>query len=152
MRHCKRLAFLLAMTGLLGCGEGSRRFEYVLIKGKVTLDGKPLALKSVCLHPEECTSGLGAQGLTAEDGSVNLVAVVGGATEVIKGAIPGRYRVTISDIELEAGSPQDLQASQPRKPTIAIPSVYSSVDTTPVRLEVAPDMNDVVIELKSKGR
>jgi hypothetical protein len=148
----KRIALLLALIGLLGCVEGSRHFEYVPVQGKVTLDGKPLALKSVCLHPEEGTSGFGAQGLTAEDGSVDLVAVVGGATEVIKGAVPGRYRVTISDAEVDPGSPQDLQGLRPRKPAIAIPSVYSSSDTTPLRLEVTRDMQDVVLELKSKGR
>lgn len=152
MRFRNRIAFSVALAVLVGCGGDTRPFEYVPVHGKVTLDGKPLTLKNVFFHPEEGVQGLGAKALTAADGSVELEAVVGGATEVIKGAVPGSYRVTVSNVEIDPGSPEGLQQPQNLKAAIKIPSVYSSADTTPLRIDVTRDMKDVVIELKSKGR
>jgi hypothetical protein len=149
-RNCATL--LLGLTVLAGCGGSSRPSEYVPVRGMVTLDGKPLPLKSICLYPEEGTAGLGAKALTKEDGSVELEAVVGGATKVIKGVVPGKYRVTVSNLEPDLGDPEALHTSHVRKPSITIPSVYSSSDSTPLNIEVTQGMSDIVLELSSKKR
>jgi hypothetical protein len=143
---------LLAVLALAGCGGGASRFEYIAVRGVVTLDGKPLPLKTVFLYPEEGTQGLGAKALTDRDGLFEPEAVVGGATEVIRGAVPGFYRITVADFEIDRGAPESLQQQHLPKSAVKVPPVYSSADTTPLRLEVTPDMKDVVIELKSKGR
>ncbi|MCE9631297.1 MAG: hypothetical protein K8S94_11375 [Planctomycetia bacterium] len=152
MTFFNKTTLLLALTVLVGCGGGKGRFEYVPVRGKVTLDDNPAQLKNVFFYPEEGTQGLGAKALTHEDGSFELEAVVGGATEVTKGAVPGIYRITVTDFTIERGAPEELQQPQTRKPALKVPSIYSSSDTTPLRLEVTRDMQDVVLELKSKGR
>jgi hypothetical protein len=152
MNRLRQTALLLAVTVLVGCGVGKSRLEYIPVRGTVTLDGKPLSIKNVFLFPEQGVEGLGAKALTNKDGAFELEAVVGGATEVIKGAVAGKYLVVVSDFTIDPGTPEGLQQPQPNTPAVRVPSVYSSADTTPLRLEVSPHMNDVVIELKTMGR
>ena len=152
MRFHISLILLFTLTTLVGCGSSKDHFEYIPVRGSVMLDGKPLPMKSVILFPEEGTSGLGSKGLTNDDGSLELDAVVGGATKVIKGAVPGSYRVMVLDFQIDPGSDEGLQQVQTDRPAAKVPSIYSSSDTTPLRLEVTRDMQDVVLELKSKGR
>jgi hypothetical protein len=152
MNRLNQTALLLAVTVLVGCGVGKSRFEYIPVRGTVTLDGKPLSIKNIFLFPEKGVEGLGSKALTNKDGAFELEAVVGGATAVIKGAVAGKYLVVVSDFTIDPGTPEDIQQPQPTTPAVRVPSVYSSADTTPLRLEVTPDMKDVAFELKSKAR
>jgi hypothetical protein len=132
----------------LGCG-GRSLPELLPVRGTLMLDGKPLADKSVVFWPEEGTPGNGSQARSEADGSFELIAVIGGSVTIVKGARLGTYRVTVSDIEefREDGIPA------PRLPGGAVarlPDKYLSAATSPFRVEVAHDMSEVVLDLKSK--
>lgn len=138
----------VCVGGFLGCGVRSIP-ELVPVRGRLTLDGKPLAAKSVVFSPEEGTPGNGSQGQTQTDGSFDLVAVIGGSVKIVKGARLGHYRVTVSDVEefREDGTPLPPASG---RATSRIPDKYLSAATSPLRVEVIKDMPDVLLDMKSK--
>lgn len=152
----------LALFLCVGCGPSGP--ELVPVTGKVTLDGQPLGLKNIYFSPEEGTSGAGAGGNSKADGTFELLAVVGGAVEDLKGAPVGKYKVVVaepmfpiesemavqgasSEPEVAMGLPQPVKKSD----KLAIPSIYSNKDTTPLRAEVKSGGTELTIELTSKG-
>lgn len=157
----RRLALGAVLTAFLatGCGDGGP--PLVSVHGKVTLDGKPLARKSVRFVPEPGTPGVGAGANTGEDGSYTLLAVRPGATRDTPGVPPGKYRVVVSEpvfpIEASAapeadGSPAPaigLPDARPRKKP-SIPAAYGSPDTTKLHVEVKPDGGVIDLALSSK--
>lgn len=141
---------IVLMATLTGCSQGVDP-ELVPVRGTLTLDASPAAMKDVTFVPESGTPGSGASGRTQADGTFELVAIVGGATRVMKGARPGGYRVVVAQPELYDlnGTPQPLP---PDVKAMQIPAVYSGFDSTPLRVEVTEGMSDVVLELSSKKR
>lgn len=103
----------------------------------------------VVFLPLPGTPGRGAVGRTGTDGRFEMVAVVGGATRVLKGARPGRYRVVLAEPELYApdGTPQPRPKSAG---TVAIPQRYMAPTASPLEVEVIAGMPDVVLDLQSK--
>jgi len=158
-----RFGMLLGLTvTTIGCGPSGP--DLVPVRGTLTLDGQPLGQKNLYFSPEAGTPGLGAGGNTNSDGSFELLAVVGGALNDMKGAQVGKYRVVVSEpmfpIETEMqvqgqGSEPEVAIGLPQapkrgeKPTI--PSAYSNKETTPLVVEVKAGENDLVIELTSKS-
>jgi hypothetical protein len=151
-------ALLLAV----GCGPSGP--ELVPVTGQVTLDGQPLGLKNLYFSPVTGTAGAGAGGNSKADGTFELLAVVGGATEDMKGAPVGQYKVVVAEpmfpIEAEMavqgeGSEPEVAIGLPQAPKrgekLAIPPVYSNKDTTPLQVEVKPGGGELLIELSSKG-
>jgi len=117
------------------------------VHGRVTLDGKPLAGKTVKFIPDAGTPGQGAGATTNAEGRYTLLAARPGATKDRPGAPAGSYRVVV----VEPMFPVDLpvQRSDDPKPIPAvgppaswvrkkqdIPALYTSPDTTPLRVEV----------------
>ncbi|MCC6508698.1 MAG: hypothetical protein IT423_06305 [Pirellulaceae bacterium] len=166
MRRLSLIALCLAQLFLYaGCGSG---VKVVPVTGTVTLDGKPLPLKSVYFFPDRSSvsEGNGAGGYSDPQGKYYLIANLGGETTDTKGAPPGKYRVTVTEpaIPLTEESFKDMTAtpaaegdvpaaaiglpSRPQKRTI--PAVYSSADTTPLVVEVPKEGGEVNLELKSK--
>jgi hypothetical protein len=98
------------------------------VSGKVNLDGKPLAGATVTFNPVD-KGGKAAIGKTDEEGNYVL------KTGTTAGALPGKYRVTIS-VKL---------ATRER-----IPAQYSDPDKTALTVEVTAKDNQLNFELASK--
>src|SRR3954452_6742255 len=97
-----RLGLLLAAAAV-GCSDGWPKL--VPVSGTVTLDGKPLAFKSVYFHPEPGTPGTGAATTTKEDGSYTLLAIRNGAMKALPGVPAGAYRVVITEPKVPIETP-----------------------------------------------
>lgn len=153
------LALLLGAALCAGCGDGGP--PVVPVKGRVTLDGKPLALKSVRFVPQAGTAGLGSGANTAADGSYTLIAVRPGATRDVLGAAPGSYRVVVTEpmfpIESVKAEPEgDVPAPAIGLPEPAarkrpvIPPVYTTPEHTPLQVEVPREGGVLDLALKSR--
>ena len=84
---------VLGTIVLTGCGDSGP--VLVPVEGTVTLNGKPLANKSLLFMPIDGTSGHGAGGSSGADGKYTLKAVVPGAIRDFPGIPTGRYRVNV---------------------------------------------------------
>ena len=85
--------FALLIAVASGCGDPGPRL--VPVSGKVTLDGVPLAHKTIQFIPETGTPGSGAGATSSADGAYELIATRGGALVDHKGACPGTYKVVV---------------------------------------------------------
>lgn len=139
---------LAALAGPLG-GCGRPLPEVVPVRGRVTVAGQPLVMMDVVLDPLPGTPGSGAVGRTGTDGRFEMVAVVGGAMRVLKGARPGRYRVALAEPELFApdGTPQSRPQSAG---SVVIPQRYMDATASPLEVEVIAGMPDLVLDVPSK--
>jgi hypothetical protein len=156
-RHYAGIGLLLAVA--VGCSDGWPKL--VPVSGKVTLDGKPLAYKSVYFHPEKGTPGTGAATTTKEDGSYTLLAIRNGALKTLPGVPAGAYRVVISEpmIPIEpppaaegpAGAPPPaVGPPAPSRKRPVIPARYNTPETTPLRAEVPPAGGTIDLLLTSR--
>lgn len=95
-----QLSFVVMFGGLslAGCGGGSsgpKLPDPVKVNGVVVLDSQPLSDATVYFVPEGGKEmGTGATGLTNASGSFELITMKGKSKQ--SGAIPGKYRVSIS--------------------------------------------------------
>jgi hypothetical protein len=154
-KGCAALGLLLLAAG---CGDGGPTL--VPVHGRVTLDGKPLAGKSVRFHPDPGTPGSGAGANTDADGNYTLLAIRPGATRDMPGVPAGAYRVVVTEpmfpIDLpvqKADDPEPVPAigrpaDIPRKRQ-AIPSIYGNPDTTPLRVEVPKNGGPIDLQLRT---
>lgn len=152
-------AYLAALLAALaaGCSDDGPRLEPV--RGRVTLDGKPLAGKTVKFVPDAGTPGQGAGATTNAEGEYTLLAARPGATRDTPGAPAGAYRVVV----VEPIFPVDLPVQNSDDPTPApaigipaparkkqeIPAVYASPETTPLRVEVPRGGGAIDLALES---
>jgi hypothetical protein len=151
------LVVLSVVLFAAGCGESGP--QLVPVHGRVTLDGKPLAGKTVKFIPEKETPGQGAGGNTDADGNYTLLAVRPGATRDRPGVPPGAYRVIVTEpmfpIDLPVQKADDstptpaigLPSEQPKKQ--AIPSSYTSPESTLLRVEVPPKGGAIDLTLRT---
>ena len=106
----------VAFLGLLpGCGEGVVEPNWpdtVPCDGTVTLDGKPLTETQVLFIPDVSTTGQGASGTTDASGKYSLSSR-NSKGEIVKGIIPGKYRVAFSRMVKPDGS---VWVSDPANP------------------------------------
>ena len=143
------LAGLLIVAGG-GCGQ-----QLTKVRGKVTLDGKPLDAAGVQFHPIG-GRGMPANGTTDSDGSFFV-----DTHSRDDGAWPGEYKVVISKYEVDPAMRQKIDPSNPKSmanayaaagkamakpPKYLVPKVYLRPDTTPLRWRV-PDDNGKTLEL-----
>lgn len=152
--------FLTVSVALMGCGPAGP--DYVPVKGVVTIDGKPLALKTVFFAPEPGTPGMGAGASTDENGAFELLAVAAGSTKDIYGALPGAYVVTVNEPMFPLGEEMAVQGlSDDPEAALgipapvntgkqAIPPVYTSPESTPLKIQILEDGGDVKLELVSR--
>ena len=140
-------ACVAAAVGVAGCGDDGPRL--VPVHGRVTLDGKPLAGKTVRFVPDPGTPGQGAGATTDAEGSYTLLATRSGATRDLPGTPAGTYRVVVVEPMFPVDLPvQDSSATEAtvaiglptveRKKKQEIPPAYTSESTTPLRVTV-PD-------------
>lgn len=143
------VAVCLAGLALVVGGCGRPLPEVVPVRGVVTVDGKPVVLMDVVFQPLPGTPGAGAVGRTGSDGRFEMVAIVGGATRVLPGARPGRYRVVFAEPELY--TPDGMPQRRPAEAgAITVPHKYMDANASPPEVEVIAGMPDVVLDLQSK--
>ena len=158
------LCALLATIVLTGCGRSIP--ELVPVEGTLSLDGEPLAYKSILFLPEEGTAGNGAGGFTNGEGKYYLLAVIFGVTSDYRGCPPGRYRVVVSepmfpitdadfgplDQEEEGDEPAPAVGPISGPAKTRIPAVYASERTTSLIVEVPESGGLLDLELISPSR
>jgi hypothetical protein len=102
----RRFVLVSLLAFLLGCGEGVVEPNWpdtVPCEGTVTLNGKPLTETQVLFIPDASTTGQGASGTTDASGKYSLSSR-NGKGEIVKGIIPGKYRVAFSRMVKPDGS------------------------------------------------
>jgi hypothetical protein len=118
-------ALVFVVSGCFQPGTGfepNRPVDYsklVPASGIVTVQGKPLANAVVMLMN---STGIPMVGETGEDGRFDL------ETGTKKGALPGKYQVTISYMVSPQGNPQGLG---PRSAMVRSPEMLDAVERVP---------------------
>ena len=145
---------LLGTMVFTGCGGSGP--ELAPVEGTLTLDGKPLANKTLVFTPIGDTSGHGAGGSSDAEGKYTLKAMVPGATRSYMGIPPGRYRVTVFEPMFPVDSSVEEDGDEPavavgpgmgnRRPDF--PGVYGT-DRSPLVYEVPESGGVINVELKS---
>jgi hypothetical protein len=139
------LAFVVAVAG---CGRSGP----VPVRGKVMLDGKPLAGASVQFIPQQ-PGGRDATGSTDANGVFRLSTL-----HRNDGAFPGKYKVVVQPpapmvLGAPAATPDDAQraaaGSKTQTPAVIVPPKYSQPDQT-VLVQEVPTGGDVLLDLKTK--
>lgn len=164
-------SLFVAIATIVGCGDSGP--VCVPVTGTLTLDGEPLAFKSLTLTPIEGTTGGGASGYSDGQGKYQVLAMVSGAVRDFNGCPPGRYRVTISepmipisDADFDAARQGELlengepaaavfMPSTPKRKKQAkgaIPSVYASSQMSPLVIDVAEGNEIIDLALASDAK
>jgi hypothetical protein len=147
-------ALVLGTIFMAGCsGSGPKLAQ---VEGTVTLDGKPLANKSLMFTPIEGTEGNGAGGSSDAAGKYTLNAMISGATRDYPGIAPGRYRVTVFDATISGDASMQDEGDEPAvavapgmaSGTSEIPRIYGT-DQSPLILDVPESGGKLDVELKS---
>jgi hypothetical protein len=153
MRKRNGLLLTLALAAALAAGCG----KTAAVKGRVTLDGKPVSAATVLFVPEDSEAGRPASGMTDGDGYFHLTTY-----RPDDGALPGAYRLVVSKTTGVATPPDSNHASKKRAleyraRTAArehgqrlLPARYGDPATTPLRCTV-PASDLVNVELSSKA-
>ena len=144
-------AVALSCFLLIGCGEGGPKL--VPVEGKVTLDGKALANKTIMFAPQPGTQGSGAGGTTDGEGNYKLTAVLPGSTESRPGIPPGDYRVMVMEqmaaSTTATGTAEGASAEIFATGTVKsnFPQIYSTPNS-PLLQKVSETGGKIDIELK----
>lgn len=143
---------LLLALAATGCGQNSS------VKGRVLLDGQPVAGATVLFMPEAAGQGRPALGTTDSDGYFELMTHRPG-----DGVAPGGYRIVVSKTEAPAAPPDDDHAGKKRaldykarhsgkkRDKHLIPEIYSDAAKTTLRC-IVPASGLVTLELSSGNR
>jgi hypothetical protein len=153
------VSVVIGLVLLAGCGSG---LKLVPVTGTVTIDGKPLAYKSLMFLPEEGTPGHGGGGSTRGDGTYSLIASIPGEMTDRAGVAPGRYRVIVFEptIPIEGDVQAPPAESQEPLPAIApdfgrrqsgIPAIYTTKESTPLTLDVPESGGVLDLKLASES-
>lgn len=137
--------FALAMSG---CGkkEVIKLPPTAPFSGTVKLDDQPLAGATVTFFPNTQKEHV-ANGATDANGKYELMTV---GPEVVKGAVPGEYKVRISLSKTPDGKPVDLskKGAMPGRETLKLE--YSDLQKTRLAATVPEKGGTKDFELKSK--
>jgi hypothetical protein len=121
-----RLGLLAAviLSCFVGCSRSGTRPELMPVKGRVTLDGQPLAGAVVLFRAE--AGGRGSRGTTGKDGRYELVYL-----RDIKGAQLGKHTVSITTA-MEGSPLERVPAMYNRASTLTahVPSPDNTIDFT----------------------
>ena len=139
------------------------------VNGKITYDGKPLAGARIRLEATDGASRVYACDSKA-DGTFEIEAVY--ATETKKGAPVGKYKVLVGKFEKDTSAATETdpnadeaaelelieQQTESGEDVVEAVSVKNQIhekfnysSTTPLRVNVAPGVNNITIDLKSDG-
>ena len=136
----RRFQFFFAITLLLGCGRQPQEMLHP-VRGRITLDGEPIARGAVTLHPAVPGATWHQPTGMIEPAGQYVVYTNGRA-----GAPPGLYRVVVFATEATK-TPEGT--ARPGLPKSLIPARYNQVDQTPLQLKVVaqPTSKDYDLEL-----
>ncbi|MFN0055646.1 MAG: carboxypeptidase-like regulatory domain-containing protein [Planctomycetales bacterium] len=99
---------LLLVALVMGCNSGAKPppkiGTLIPVTGTVTLDGVALADATVTFHPESASGFQGSFARTDAQGKYEMESPVGNNKRQ-KGAIPGKYKVTVSRLLKPDGTP-----------------------------------------------
>ena len=137
------VGFGLAAMILIGCGEDDGIGRRYPVSGTIKYHGQPVPKATVTFTPADAGAGRPATGGTDEGGSYRL-----GTASSEDGALPGKYVVTVSAVELDLSKTKnvpggmyraDIIVKAPKKSTV--PAKYSSTKTSPLSAEVKAERN-----------
>lgn len=128
------IVVILTLLPLTGCG-GSR-LGTVPVKGKVTIDGRPVTTGTVFFQPVDVAQGRPARSALAADGSYAAASL-----DNDQGIVPGEYKVSLMPPAAEAANPamQDL-----------IPAKYRNPDTSGLSLTVPDRGGPIVFDIEMR--
>jgi len=130
------LRVLLCAALLATAGCGAEKPEMGRVRGKVTLDGAPVAGGWVITYPE---LGRGARGVIQGDGTFELE-----TNEYGKGAVAGKHRLTVVAYE---GNP--AAALEPDHVRLLVPHKYTQPDSSGLSVVVSAGKEEyVALELR----
>jgi len=155
-RQVLRLAVLLTLAAVVGCGGGHK------VEGEVTLDGKPVEGATVTFVPASGNAGEQGFGATDAGGKFTI------RTANQKGIPAGSYKVIVVKREKVEGFEKEKQKLggddyvkammgkgkgggmvMPSAPKSLLPLKYATPDKTPLTATV-PSSGPVKLELSSK--
>ncbi len=120
MRAVAFVAFVLALVGLTGCGNGPK---FAAVSGRVTLNNQPLEGVSVDFQPvsgsKDREAGPGSTGITDRDGRYTLYSQLDKSQA---GAVVGKHQVRIwapegtQDADADAPKPKGKKGAGPKIP------------------------------------
>jgi hypothetical protein len=138
---------VLAGLGVLlavGCSDDGIGKRYA-VSGMVSYQGKPVEQGTITFEPEDSKGRIAAGSIAA--GRYSLTTLRPG-----DGALPGKYRVTVTSTDIEAAlanDPAAKAAEDPQKRAAAayraakhlVPPKYQLADTSKLTAEVKPQSN-----------
>ena len=129
------------LLAAVGCGSKPELFP---VRGRITLDGRPVKEVVVTFTPLGDTRGSGSVGSTDADGRFTLTDVRGSA-----GAYVGDYKVSLYPAPV--GARQDDPAAVVSKGG-GVPGIYIDPNRTPLRVTVPPAGGSVEVLLTASGQ
>ena len=128
-RLARRLTLLIGLLLVAGCGTTSDMPEVAPVRGKVTLNGKPLIMAKIIFAPVE--GGQSSEAVTNANGEYDLV-----YKRDIMGAKVGKHKVMITTFELpEVTDDGKVLGGKPE----LVPPQFNSQTT--LEKEVKPEEN-----------
>lgn len=142
---------MVGLGSIAGCGAsaaaGLSPESFVVVKGQVVMDNRPLDGAMLNFFPLEAKLGDGATAVTDASGNYELT------TSGAKGVLPGSYRVIISRLVDPAGKPVVATVDTPPANLGAIeslPTRYSDYTASTLNVKVAPQGGTFDFKLTSK--
>lgn len=127
-----RFVLFALLSVMFGCGGSADQLSVVPTTGTVTKAGKPLKDIRVTLTPADPTTGAPLMiGLSDADGKFEIQTSAGQ-----KGAVPGRYKVVLTDGGAPTMDYSNMGKKGPQANTDVIPKEYQSATTTPITVTV----------------
>ena len=154
------LSVMISVCMVMGCPKTGKGLKVEYVEGILTVDGTPTAGVFVTFLPESDSTGLeAAGGITDDQGVYKLTSNNG---DIDKGALAGKYKVTVSKITSEdflnedgtfkPGAPRDSSGQlMGTKETQLMPKNYLTSRTTPLEATVEAGVkNTINLEVKSQ--
>lgn len=153
MRGCAICVGLIIATGFMGCGSGlPPKAKLYPVKGKVTINGKPLTGCTLMLVSMKPTPGSDDSyiGKLNDSGQFELSSPSGKA-----GAAVGKYKVTFSTGAAEGVNkdPNEMYnavlkgTAKTRAKELPFPKDFESALTSKKEVEITPESNELLIAI-----
>lgn len=151
-RLCRLASWLFccaALAILAGCSGGASVSGVVPVRGKVTYQGQPVGGATI-VFLSEASDGRAAVATSNADGTYELM------TLDSKGALPGKYAVTVKKTENLEELTREVsmeeaaaKANQPPPlPKELLPAKYGDPAQTPLKFEVKAGANTIDLPLE----